>query len=131
MPHPIHIHYTNNIIIGCRALVTSTKEGFAGTMLLHHPHYDTDLYNAGDKALRDACCPIDSEVDYCKNFFERRIVNNCAEYSPPGVGKCSIHHCVFFKGHCDHFTIYIYVGKYYSASEMTCKSMGEKYRIRI
>ena len=76
-------------------------------MLLHHPHYDTVLYNADDKALRDACCPIDSEVDYqCKDFFERRIVNNCEEYSPPGVGKCSIYHCDFFKGQPLH---YIYI----------------------
>ena len=106
-------------------------------MLLHHPHYDTDLYKAGDKALRDACCLIDSEVDYCKNFFEQRIVNNCEEYSPPGVGKCSINHYDLFEGHYDHFTIYICIrigmgmpktmGKYYSASEMTCKSMREKY----
>ena len=68
-----------------RALSTSPYEGFAGTMLVHHPHKDTTNYGDRDKAFRDQCCGIGFDV-YCDKFFEERIVNNCEGYSSPAVG---------------------------------------------
>lgn len=74
-----------------RALQTSSNNGFAGTMLLHHPLGDTDNYMNNDRAFRDACCEIESEDDiYCQRFFQRRVINDCRGYVPPFVGKWSI-----------------------------------------
>ena len=69
-----------------RALQTSPREGFAGTMLLHHPHLDEMSYNGRDKGFRDRCCNIGFDV-YCDKFFEQRIISDCTGYSPPAVGN--------------------------------------------
>ena len=70
-----------------RALSTSTSEGYTGTFLLHHPHYDTEKYLERDKSFRDKCCLAENKFGlYCDKFFQRRLPNDCQDYSSMGLG---------------------------------------------
>ncbi len=80
-----------------RALVTSTSEGYAGTFLFHHPHYDSAAYIERDKGFRKKCCRADAGFGfYCEKFFQRRIPNDCQGYSSIGVGtyECDCVLCI-------------------------------------
>ena len=92
---PVHVHYIIRVyfLFLCnefnRALQTSPHEGFAGTMLLHHPHLDDVNYNGRDKGFRDRCCNIGSNM-HCNKFFLQRSINDCTGYLPPAIGNLYI-----------------------------------------
>ena len=60
-----------------KALITSTSDLSAGTMILHHPHRDPENYNLYDKNLKDICC----SNGYCGKFYQQRPINNCNGYT--------------------------------------------------
>ena len=80
--HFIQCHSMNIKYYTDRALQTSANDMHPGTMLLYHPIYDSPGYQLRDKDLRDACCGVDG---FCQDvdFFSRRPIINCDNYSPP------------------------------------------------
>ncbi len=59
--------------------------GYTGTLLLHHPHYDKDMYDLRERQFREKCCAIDDT--YCDKYFSQRQINNGEEYEEPAFGE--------------------------------------------
>lgn len=87
----MYSHATNkthtwlNIIY--RNLITDSAGGYVGTFLLQHPNTEPQMYKFRDKDFRDACCDDRLGNMNCNMFFQRRIIDSCADYEAPALGR--------------------------------------------
>ena len=58
----------------------------AGTMLLYHPHNDSNNYQQFEKSFKEQCCEINSDA-HCDLFYSRRMINTCDDYLTPSELK--------------------------------------------
>ena len=56
-------------------------------MVLYHPISDQMMYETREKEFREQCCQ-NSMGAFCNEYFERRIINRCSNYTPAAQGVC-------------------------------------------
>ena len=70
--------------------MTSSEDGYPGTLLLHHPVYDSNSYEAHDRSFRSECCEIGS-MEHCSIFLSQRPINTCVGYQLPNMNGMPVH----------------------------------------
>lgn len=79
------LRYYANVIAytcTCSALQIFPDEGYAGTFLLFHPHFNKIEYELRDKSFRENCCTVGFDK-LCQQFLKRRVTSSCIGYEPP------------------------------------------------